>query len=57
MGHNGGDFGASTELFFDPETDIGVVVLTNGDDGAVGDRLRAETREIQSELFALGEKQ
>ncbi len=57
VGHNGGDFGASTELFFDPETDIGVVVLTNGDDGAVGDRLRAETREIQSELFALGEKQ
>jgi len=56
VGHNGGDFGVSTELFFDPETDVGVVVLTNGDDGPVGDRLRAETREIQRELFSLGER-
>lgn len=56
VGHNGGDFGVSTEFFFDPRTDVGVVVLTNGDDGPVGDRLRAETRAIQRELFALGER-
>jgi len=54
VGHNGGDFGVSTEMFFDPETNVGVVVLTNGDDGPVGDRLRAETLKIQKRLFAVG---
>lgn len=56
VGHNGGDFGVSTEMFFDPDTDVGVVVLTNGDDGPVGDRLRAETRVIQRKLLELGER-
>lgn len=56
IGHNGGDFGVSTEMFFDPQAGIGVVVLTNGDDGATGDRLRAETQKIQRRLFELGEQ-
>lgn len=30
-GHNGGDQGVSTEMWFDPATGIGVVVLTNGE--------------------------
>jgi len=30
-GHNGGDQGVTTEMWFDPATDIGVVALTNGE--------------------------
>jgi CubicO group peptidase (beta-lactamase class C family) len=30
-GHNGGDFGCFTEMYFEPETDIGVIIFTNGE--------------------------
>ena len=30
IGHDGDDIGVSTEMFFDPETDVGVVVLARG---------------------------
>jgi hypothetical protein len=30
-GHGGGDQGVTTEMWFDPATDIGVVALTNGE--------------------------
>lgn len=31
LGHTGGDFGVTTAMFFKPEKDIGVIVLTNGE--------------------------
>jgi CubicO group peptidase (beta-lactamase class C family) len=31
IGHDGGDTGVATVCFFDPETDVGVVALANGD--------------------------
>ncbi len=35
IGHDGGDDGVSTAMFYDPATNIGVIVLANGDgDGA-----------------------
>jgi CubicO group peptidase (beta-lactamase class C family) len=36
LGHNGGDIGVSTEMFFDPEANLGVIMLTTLDlvDGA-----------------------
>lgn len=32
LGHNGGDYGTSTDMFFDPATRHGVIVLTNTDE-------------------------
>jgi CubicO group peptidase (beta-lactamase class C family) len=31
LGHNGGDIGVSTEMFFDPEANLGVIMLTTLD--------------------------
>jgi CubicO group peptidase (beta-lactamase class C family) len=31
FGHDGGDSGVATVCFFDPETDVGVIALANGD--------------------------
>lgn len=31
LGHNGGDFGVATEMFFRPADDVGIVMLMNGD--------------------------
>lgn len=31
IGHNGGEMGASTDMFFNPETQVGVVMMSNGD--------------------------
>ena len=31
IGHNGGNWGVATEMFFQPETDTGVILLMNGD--------------------------
>jgi len=55
VGHNGGDYGVSTEMFFDVRTRVGVVVLTNGDESSAGDRLREQTQAIQEILFELGD--
>jgi len=33
VGHNGGDSGVATSMYFEPSTGTGVVVLTNGDAG------------------------
>ncbi|MFT4569807.1 MAG: CubicO group peptidase (beta-lactamase class C family) [Hyphomicrobiaceae bacterium] len=52
VGHNGGDYGATTDMFFDPATGHGVVVLINtGDTGA---RIRA-MQTIEKALFAIAE--
>jgi CubicO group peptidase (beta-lactamase class C family) len=50
VGHNGGDYGASTDMFFDPATGDGVVVLVNVDDS--GPVVRAMSR-IEEALFAI----
>ena len=34
LGHNGGDDGVSTDMFYEPATGIGVIVLTNDGGGA-----------------------
>lgn len=34
-GHNGGEFGSSTDLYLDPENNIGLCVLTNGEGDAL----------------------
>ncbi len=31
LGHNGGNYGVSTEMFFRPEDNVGVILLMNGD--------------------------
>ena len=38
MGHNGGDSGVATQMFFRPSDGIGVIVLTNGDWHRSGNR-------------------
>ncbi len=31
LGHNGGNYGVSAEMFFRPEDNVGVILLMNGD--------------------------
>ncbi|MFN2377379.1 MAG: serine hydrolase domain-containing protein [Candidatus Binatia bacterium] len=52
VGHNGGDYGATTDMFFDPATGNGVVVLVNTDETPA--RVRAMAR-IEEALFAISE--
>lgn len=48
VGHNGGESGVATEMFFSPESGVGIIVLMNaGWDDAVGDAATA----IQKLLF------
>ena len=53
-GHNGGDLGASTDMFFTADGGVAIVVLTNGeaygDDAAVGDGLSV----LEQKLFEFG---
>lgn len=35
LGHSGGEKGTTTEMYFDPETNIGAIVLNNDDDAAL----------------------
>jgi len=53
MGHNGGDIGVSTGMWFDPATSAGIVVLTNGDVPTSTDYQALS--EIQDRLLMLGE--
>lgn len=52
LGHNGGDYGVSTDMFFDPATGHGVIVLINTDE--TGARTSAMAR-IEEALFAIAE--
>ncbi len=52
IGHNGGDYGVTTDMFFDPATGHGVIVLLNTDD--TGARVRAMQR-IEEMLFTIAE--
>jgi hypothetical protein len=38
IGHNGGDSGVATVAFYDPNDEVGVVVLANGNWRKVGAR-------------------
>jgi CubicO group peptidase (beta-lactamase class C family) len=49
LGHSGGEKGASCEMFFDTNTDVGVIVFNNDDD--------ADLSNVISLLFSYGEKQ
>lgn len=49
LGHGGGEKGTTTEMYFDTNTNIGVIVFNNDDD--------AELDNIVSLLFNYGEKQ
>jgi hypothetical protein len=57
IGHDGDDDGVSSEMFFDPKTDVGVVLIANISDGSYDGKVREQTEAIQSELFAWGEAQ
>jgi len=48
MGHTGGDFGVTTQMFFRPDTKVGVISLTNSSLG--GPRWR-HFRDIQLRMF------
>lgn len=52
VGHNGGDYGATTDMFLDPTTGNGVILLINT--GDTGPRLKA-MQKIEEALFAIAE--
>jgi len=39
IGHDGSEYGAYTYMQFDPEKQVGIVLLANGDDGNATDRI------------------
>lgn len=47
-GHSGGDAGVATTIYFNPETQVGVIVLTNGES-------RTGVNEVKAKLFEVGE--
>ena len=49
IGHSGGEKGVTTEMYFDPETSIGVIVFNNDDD--------ADLNNIISLLYNYGKTQ
>lgn len=49
LGHSGGEMGVTTEMYFDPATNVGVIVFNNNDD--------SDLRNIVSLLFSYGENQ
>lgn len=55
IGHDGDDEGVSCEMFWDPTTDVGVVVVTNVGDGEMDGDVRVATAWLQEELYLLGE--
>jgi hypothetical protein len=57
IGHDGDDDGVSSEMFFDPSTDVGVVLIANISDGSYGGKVREQTAAIESKLFSWGEAQ
>lgn len=52
VGHDGGDFGVSTEMWLDRTTGVGVIVLMNVDGTGANHKAM---RRIEESLFALGE--
>lgn len=54
IGHNGAEMGINTEMFFDPQTQVGVVMLSNGD--ADYRKLEISFDKIQDRLFKEFEK-
>jgi len=52
LGHNGGDDGVSTDAFFNPNTTIGFVVFTNGDD-EVSDNYADSMAAIEMKIMSI----
>ena len=55
MGHDGVAKSVGAEVFFDPETGIGVAVVTNVTEWQFEGRVRQQTAELQLELFDAAE--
>jgi len=55
IGHDGDDEGVTSEMFWDPETGVGVVVVASVGDGEMDGAVRETTAWLQEELFLLGE--
>lgn len=53
-GHDGDDYGVSSEVFYDRQSGVGVALVMNLADGEQDGAPRAATRAIQQRLFALG---
>jgi CubicO group peptidase (beta-lactamase class C family) len=51
MGHNGGDFGVATQMFFDPKNDVGVILLMNR--YVNGYRAWKDVLDVQRRLFQM----
>ncbi len=49
LGHSGGEMGVTTEMYYDPAANVGVIVFNNNDD--------SDLRNIVSLLFSYGENQ
>lgn len=47
-GHSGGDAGVATTIYFDPETEVGIIVLTNGES-------HTGVKEVKAKLLEVGD--
>ena len=55
VGHDGDDEGVTSEMFWDPEVGVGVVVVANVGDWEMDGEVREVTAWLQEELFLVGE--
>jgi len=56
IGHDGDDIGVTSEMFYDPQTGIGVSLLGNVTDWLTGATTREQTLALQQRLYAIGEE-
>lgn len=54
-GHDGDDYGVSSEMFIDLDTQVGVVLITNVSDGSRKGQVRDATLAIETRMLELGE--
>lgn len=54
IGHDGDDYGVSSEVYYDKDTGVGVALVMNVADGERDGRPRAASRAIQQRLYTLG---
>lgn len=55
IGHDGDDEGVTSEMFYDPETGVGVTVIGNVVDWLIGAETRTQTAALQQRLYEIGE--
>ena len=51
IGHNGSDYGVATDMYYDPETGVGIVTLVNADTPA---SIYGSMWDIEDKLFEVG---